>query len=312
MTENDRFYMHEALQTHNASYALLDTNKNGCISGNCTNGNLGPYVWTINSLNVVSCLEATGGDAGQDGTCPGHSAKGNLHVVIGKNFMSHLFSNLDSELVEQFHLPNCTYLGNPVNSDLHGSWVNADTLDSFPFFAVTTLVDRPYTGAYLNPGHCAYFNEVFGVVPHYQGTTIQTYRFTHTFNSGSNAVFVTQNAIGSVSQDGNFVAFTSDWLGTLGSEHNTSTCQIDGPLSTGTDWTLNHTYVGSTVIYPHINGANNPGLYEFQANPTGGTSGGTEPSSWPQTLGATVGDGSVTWTNVGINCRGDVFIVKLR
>ena len=66
------------------------------------------------------------------------------------------------------------------------------------------------------------------------------------------------------------------------------------------------------MIYPHINGANNPGLYEFQANATGGTSGGTEPSSWPQTLGATVGDGSVTWTNVGINCRGDVFIVKLR
>jgi hypothetical protein len=67
------------------------------------------------------------------------------------------------------------------------------------------------------------------------------------------------------------------------------------------------------VIYPQ-NGANNAGLYEFQAT-TAGTSGGTEPSSWPQTVGASVGDGSVTWTNVGINginCRGDVFIVKLR
>jgi len=303
MNETDRFYMHEAVQTQNASYALLGANKNGCISGNCTNGNLGPYVWTINSLNVVSCLEATGGDSGQDGTCPGHSAKGNLHVVIGKNFRSHLYSNLDSELVSQVNMPSCF-------PDMHGSWVNTDTVDSFPLFAVSTQVDRPYTGAGLNPGQCAYFDEVIGVVPHYQGTTIQTYRFTHTFNSGSNAVFVVQNAIGSVSQDGNFVAFTSDWFGTLGSEHDTSTCKIDGPLSTGTDWTANHAYALNTVIYPR-NGANNAGLYEFQVT-TAGTSGATQPSSWPQTVGASVMDGSVTWTNVGINCRGDVFIVKLR
>ena len=46
--------------------------------------------------------------------------------------------------------------------------------------------------------------------------------------------------------------------------------------------------------------ADNAGGFIFKAT-TAGTTGSTEPTTWSQTVGGTVTDGTVTWTNVGVN-----------
>ena len=57
--------------------------------------------------------------------------------------------------------------------------------------------------------------------------TGQTWRFAHTFDSSSSAFFSVANAIGSISQDGRFFAWASDWMGTLGSTSGASACTLN-------------------------------------------------------------------------------------
>jgi hypothetical protein len=63
------------------------------------------------------------------------------------------------------------------------------------------------------------------------------------------------------------------------------------------DWATATSYDAGAVILP-LTG--NSGGYYFQTS-AGGTSGGSEPSPWNQTVGGTSsdGDGGVTWTNLG-------------
>jgi hypothetical protein len=115
------------------------------------------------------------------------------------------------------------------------------------------------------------------------------------------------------------LAYSGDWMGSLGqSDGATASCR-----GGGADWTASHAYSPTTTaacsgmvvsnnncILPY---SGNAGEYIFAAT-TGGTRGalGSEPI-WPQTVGSTVTDNGVTWTNAGQpNCRGDVFVVELR
>jgi hypothetical protein len=70
----------------------------------------------------------------------------------------------------------------------------------------------------------------------------------------------------------------------------------DGGLTwttVGLTWDDTTVYVMNEIAIPTT-----PNGYYYKVT-TAGTSDGTEPASWPTTVGATVTDGTVTWTNMG-------------
>jgi len=142
------------------------------------------------------------------------------------------------------------------------------------------------------------------------------YRFTHTFNTETNAFFDTQFAVSQLSHDGRYLAFSSDWDCTLGdtSGNPTSLC--------GLPWQANHAYTVNTLISP-IGGLSGTGaLYDVFKITTPGTSGTSFPGfanpnlAWASctgTVGCTVTDSNgVVYTDQGkSNGKGEVFVVEL-
>jgi hypothetical protein len=67
-------------------------------------------------------------------------------------------------------------------------------------------------------------------------------------------------------------------------------------------WAGTTAYAAGALVVPN---SNVNGFY-FQTT-AGGTSGSSEPNPWPSTIGATVTDGSITWTCVGHDGRFPIF-----
>jgi hypothetical protein len=118
-------------------------------------------------------------------------------------------ANLPSALTSVF--PS----GITIPFDQHQSWNNVDPADSVPFLASTWSSTSPFPAPW--------YNEIIGVAADGSG---KTWRFAHSFISARSQRFSAFYAIGSVSQDGRFFAFSSDWMGKLGSESGTSTCTV--------------------------------------------------------------------------------------
>jgi hypothetical protein len=191
-------------------------------------------------------------------------------------------------------------------TDSHFGW--NQLIDSQPFLGTFSR----FTGL---PPVAAWENEVVGFQPISSG---KQYRFASTYNTGVSPYFSTQYAIGSVSQDGKYFIFSSDWMNTLGSISGGSTCVPHGP-----NWAASTVYAATPYLssFPANGGvikptSGNAGGYSYKAS-TAGTS-GLAPPTWPQTVGGTVADGStLVWTNVDAEgttkaCRGDVFVVLLQ
>jgi hypothetical protein len=149
------------------------------------------------------------------------------------------------------------------------------------------------------------------------GSTIgawQAWRFTHSFNTGGNPFFDTQFAISQLSNDGHFLAFSSDWNCTLGT--------ITGGPSSGSSWFCGPPWVGGTtytagqMINPFSStggSGTNYGVFEVTV---GGTSAATPPTWFvcnSGTAGNMVTDANgVQYTCLGSgNGKGEVFIVQL-
>jgi hypothetical protein len=121
----------------------------------------------------------------------------------------------------QFATPSLTTIFDnavPASGDEnHTGWNNVDANDSYPVFVSgdsTTITN--YTSAYTN--------EILAVQPALNANKI--WRFCHNFNSHKSTAFSVEFVIGSVSQDGRFYMFTSDWMGTLGSTSGATTCTL--------------------------------------------------------------------------------------
>ena len=160
-----------------------------------------PYLWQIGTANLYyGCTPG--------GACGGHWTDGTHHLVNANNSP---FWQEDIRTYGNNHGGTTILPGLPLSScsvtqaDVHSGWANVDFADTYPFFATTaafgTTAQTP--GAY----NCAWVNEVLGISPG-SGTVS---RFAHTEATGVNWNFDSQNAIGGVSQDGRFYAFTSDW-----------------------------------------------------------------------------------------------------
>lgn len=175
--------------------------------------------------------------------------------------------------------------------DFHPSWNQSN--DTQPFFTSTFVLCQLPTRAWSA--------EILGMWPYLAAPM----RFAKTLSDSCSNEFGTELAVGSVSQDGKYYAYTSDWMGTLGGDQGTATCSYPGASNGGT-WTAN----GASALGRRASFAiNNAGFYIFQVT-TAGTSGATRPN-WNQTIGGTTVDGTAVWTNEGPRCRGDVFVVRL-
>ncbi len=196
----DRWLIHNVKISKDGNWLIVAPQN--CLISSCQTG---PYFWQIGTTNVGSC--------GTGGNCSGHWTEGYSHWVNNNN------NPLLNEVIRSFSLPNTTNLTNHFPNgltpplDQHQSWNNADPSDTVPFAASTWSPVSPFPAPW--------YNEIVGVAADGSGTV---WRFAHSFITTNSQAFSTQYAIGSVSQDGRFFLFSSDWMGTLGSESGTTTC----------------------------------------------------------------------------------------
>lgn len=200
---SDRFYVHNSRISKDGNWVKIGFQN--CIS-NCV---VSPqvYFWQIGTNNVTPCDISS--------TCLGHTALGYTHLVN-----SPTTPNQQTQLIRPLsNINDQTRLwteGPPrhIPWDNHQSWENANPEDSYPYLSASD------TGA---PIAYAWDNEIDGFSTNGSG---KVYRFAHTFGTGQSAFFAARSTVGSVSSDGKFFAWSSDWQGTLGSTSGGKTCSL--------------------------------------------------------------------------------------
>ncbi|MBI3478688.1 MAG: hypothetical protein HY010_23415 [Acidobacteria bacterium] len=180
----DRFGLHAMSASAGGDVAILSSGK--CWTA-CADG---PYFWNIPTLNVKAGVDL------------GHSAKGYLQLITAEHFGQWRAQPYDDPTDNRTVIP-ARMLPSNVRGDKHASWNNVDPNDLNPFFSTNS---RPW------PPEAPWEDEVIGVDP----VSGIVYRFSSTYNSGRSRYFIGKYAVGVVSQDGKFLAFTSDALKTLG------------------------------------------------------------------------------------------------
>ena len=199
----DRWTIHNVKLSKDGNWLVIAPTD--CLSGNCSKG---PYFWQVGTQYVDSC--------GDGGSCSGHWTEGYSHWVNNDN------SPMSNQVIRPFllagpvkNLTSSFPPGITVPFDQHQSWNDADPADSVPFLSSTWSTTSPFPAPW--------YNEIIAVAA--DGSS-KTWRFAHTFITARSQRFCTKYAIGSVSQDGRFFIFSSDWMGTLGSESGASTCTV--------------------------------------------------------------------------------------
>jgi hypothetical protein len=196
----DRWYVHNVKISRDGNWAIIA--REDCIS-TCSAPEV--YFWQIGTTNATPCA---------GGNCDGHFTEGYTHYENNDN------SPLTNQVIRTFADPTAfTNISTtfPVGDymDQHQSWHNVDPGDSVPFLSSTFGTASPYPGPW--------YNEIIAVAVDGSG---KTWRFAHSFITGLSSSFDTAGGIGTVSQDGKFFIFSSDWMGNLGSESGAATCTI--------------------------------------------------------------------------------------
>jgi hypothetical protein len=197
----DRWTIHNAKLSKDGNWMVIVATS--CLSSTCV---VNPYFWQIGTTNVGSC--------GQGPHCSGHWTEGYTHWV-NNNTTGNQVSRLFSEPTTIDELTPALPSGLQTPLDEHASWNNVDPADSLPFFVSFWSPISRFPAPW--------YNEITGVAADGSG---KVWRFAHNFITSRSQVFTTEYGIGSVSQDGRFFIFSSDWVGTLGSESGASTCTV--------------------------------------------------------------------------------------
>jgi Putative Ig domain len=199
----DRWTVHNVKLSKDGNWLVVAPQN--CTSPSCSKG---PYFWQIGTTNVGSC--------GDGGMCSGHWTEGYTHWVNNNN------SPLSNQAIRSFAdwddpsaLTHTFPSGMIGPLDQHQSWNNVDPNDTLPFMSSTWSTVSPFPAPW--------YNEIIAVAADGSGTT---WRFAHSFITARSQRFSTEYAIGTVSQDGKFFIFSSDWMGSLGSESGATTCTI--------------------------------------------------------------------------------------
>ncbi|HET9406855.1 MAG TPA: Ig domain-containing protein [Candidatus Sulfotelmatobacter sp.] len=199
---SDRWTVHNVKMSKDGNWLVVV--RENCLSSTCVHG---PYFWQIGTTNIGWC--------GQGGHCSGHWTEGYTHWINNPQnaqYESRSFAQ-DTNVLQL--TPGLAH-GIPT-MDQHASWNNVDPNDTLPFFLSTW--DRDTTQLFPGP----YYNEILGIAPDGSG---KVWRFAHSFITGQSQEFTATYGIGTVSQDGRFFIFTSDWMGTLGSQSGNASCTI--------------------------------------------------------------------------------------
>jgi hypothetical protein len=201
----DRWTIHDVKLSKDGTWLIVASTT--CTSSTCSQQ---PYFWQVGTTTVNSC-----GQGGID-SCGGHYTEGYSHWVNNNN------SPMSNQVIRAFAEPTVTT--NLTNSfpsgitppfDQHQSWNNVDSADTLPFFAVTWSTTAPFPAPW--------YNEIIAVAADGSG---KTWRFAHDFTTTHSQRFSTEWGIGTISQDGRFFIFSSDWMGKLGSESGAASCTI--------------------------------------------------------------------------------------
>lgn len=194
----DRFLLHEVSMSKMGDYLILGKSPNSTIAGDPLGS---VYFWNVLTLGVQYVGGKGGGGSG------GHPAQGwKLWFNPSPSPIGSANLRPYSD-VSQF-ITVCKNVPNPLQKplDSHCSWHNGDMLDTLPFCQITTNAPStlPYISAWVNEG--LLYDPVAQVV----------YRQMHTFASGQSRYFGAQQGIGTISPNGQFIIWASDWLETLG------------------------------------------------------------------------------------------------
>lgn len=200
----DHWTIHNVKLSKDGDWLIIAPQK--CTSSQCDKG---PYFWKVGTTHVATC--------GNTGQCGGHWTEGHSHWVNNDNSplgnqVIRAFSDADSAPgVLTSNLPE----GITQPFDQHQSWNNADPADSLPILTSTWSSTSPFPAPW--------YNEIVGVASDGSG---RVWRFAHSYITTRSQVFSAQYGIGAVSQDGRFFLFSSDWMGSLGSESGAHSCTI--------------------------------------------------------------------------------------
>lgn len=199
----DRWTIHNVKISKDGNWMVVAVGH--CLLSSCSTG---PFFWQIGTTNMSSC--------GEGKSCNGHWTEGYTHWINNNQTPTNnqVIRPL-AVVTDTSNLIRDLPTGFTGNFDQHQSWNNVDLADSVPFATTTWSQVSPFTAPW--------YNEILATAADGSGTT---WRFAHSFNSARSLNFSTEYAIGSVSQDGKFFIFSSDWMGTLGSVSGATTCTI--------------------------------------------------------------------------------------
>ncbi len=200
---SDRYNIHNARLSKDGNWIKIGFQS--CIS-TCTT-NIQNYFWQISGTTVSTCVTSD--------NCLGHTSLGYTHLINSPttpNQQSGTIRPLNSISSQTSLWTNGPATHTPW--DNHYSWENANSSDNLPVLTSTT------TNGIIS---FVWDDEIDALST--DGSQL-TYRFAHTFGTDSSQFFSAANAIGSVSQDGRFFAWSSDWKGNLGSTTGGTTCTI--------------------------------------------------------------------------------------
>jgi hypothetical protein len=167
----------------------------------------GWYVWDVATLNVTPCRNFS------DLRCFGYTAMGYNSVIQNRGFIDPMdtvkrpFSNIAHVMPLIWPLPT----ENDWEQEKHFTWNNVDVNDSVPVCGSThnydgdTSIEHPFDG------------EIFCIET--DGVASTVWRFAHNRATYIAPFFQTQ-PLGSVSMDGQFFLFTSNWDNQLGKDND--------------------------------------------------------------------------------------------
>jgi len=204
----DRLYIHAGNQSPNPAWAVYNvTNQAHMTAGTYT---AGYYFWQIGTTNVQKC----GVSPVPPGFyCDGHGENGYLGALRGQHAVYHTYADPSVPLTQNLNVGTFP--------DQHGSWNNDNLTDTMPIMMATadTTGSINFLGTLPGP-----FIQEIVLIP-LNGTGIPS-RECHTYSTGLHDAFEIQNTIASISQDGRFALFPSEWMGTLGARNGSASCTM--------------------------------------------------------------------------------------
>jgi len=210
----DRFTLHTALNL-DLSGAYMSLPMATCLATACNNGASG-IALTLGTNTAFYLCAKDYGDCGE-------------HSSFGWRYWQNGASNtfLGQRDVRPLPNTNNTYTRTPsvkvagvkCHGDSHESWIADDPANITNYLSTSTATTTQPPVTVCNDGS-PYRNELLLYDP--LGGPIG--RGGHTFNSGYSGRFSTQNAISEWTMVGDYVAWSSDWLETLGDENGNATC----------------------------------------------------------------------------------------